>query len=264
MTENAEWMPTAQSRAALTKKMVSIFGAIGPVEKKGKNDHFKYKFVREEDLVARIRPLMVDAGVFMLVRVTSEKKEGTLTTVEMDFELIDSATGYSMFGHGVGYGSDSGDKGASKAQTSCVKSWLMKTFMVSSGDDPEADKRTDQRAEREEAMRGQPVNITGTDAPQAQRGGYSETATSVQIATVGALNRALKWDIDKIVAQINQITPDDYDTLVVDADEVKAKQEIKRFLARMPSDMAGELISVLTAIQATGGELIEEDVDAGS
>lgn len=246
-----------QRRAALVRKMVSIFGSIGPVEKKGRNDHFKYRFVREEDLVARIRPLMVDAGVFMLAKVTSEKKEGTLTTVEMDFDLIDSETGYTLTGHGVGYGSDSGDKGASKAQTSCVKSWLMKTFMVSSGDDPEADKRTDQRAEREEAMRAQPVNITGTDAPQAQRGGYSDTATSIQIATVGSLTRALKWGVDQTVAQINHVTPDDYEQLVVEEDEAQAKQTIKRFLAGMPADMVGELIAVMTAIKATGGELIE-------
>lgn len=248
-----------EKRAALTKKMVSVFGSIGPVEKKGKNDHFKYRFVREEDLVARIRPLMVDAGIFMLAKVTSEKKEGTLTTVEMDFDLIDADTGYTLTGHGVGYGSDSGDKGASKAQTSCVKSWLMKTFMVSSGDDPEADRRTDQRAEREEAMRDQPVTITGTSAPQAQRGGYQEGATSVQIAQVGALSRALKWDVDKTVAFINSSTPDDYETLTVDADAAKAKQDIKRFLARMPSDDVGKMIITLTALKATGGELVEDE-----
>lgn len=266
MTTTEAPAPYNAEKALLAKKMVTILGSIGPVAKKGTNSHFNYKFVREEDLVARIRPLMVDAGVFMLVEVTSERKEGTNTTVEMNFELIDAETGYSFTGHGVGYGSDSGDKGASKAQTSCVKSWLMKTFLVSSGDDPEADRRTDQRSEREDAMRGQPVNITGTTAAQAQRGGYSDTATSTQIATVGALTRALKWDVDQTVAQINKFASeaeDDYDTLVVEEDEPKAKQAIKRYLAGLPSDMVGQLITLMTAIQATGGELIEGD-DAGT
>ena len=46
----------------------------------------------------------------------------------------------------MGAGDDGADKGLYKAYTGAVKYFLMKTFLIPTGDDPEADTKADERA----------------------------------------------------------------------------------------------------------------------
>jgi hypothetical protein len=140
----------------LSQKLVEIMAVIQRIEKKGWNDFHKYKYLREEDLVESLRAEFVSRGIILIpsvrgykhdIRLKADGKvEGILTTVEMTFKFIDSDTGQTESFDWAGTGDDKGDKGLYKAYTGAEKYFLMKTFLVPTGDDPEGDAKTDQRA----------------------------------------------------------------------------------------------------------------------
>lgn len=57
----------------------------------------------------------------------------------MNFEIIDNETGYSISVKWYGQGMDYGDKAIYKSYTGALKYFLLDTFMISTGDDPEND-----------------------------------------------------------------------------------------------------------------------------
>lgn len=133
------------------KKMAKVMEKISRVPKNGKNLHFGYDYVTEADLTDHIRPILAEEGIAFTSTVleatktpiekegAKENKEGAISTVKMLFRLIDADDGSSIESVFLGEGADKGDKGFYKAYTGCVKYFLMKTFLVATGDDPEND-----------------------------------------------------------------------------------------------------------------------------
>lgn len=126
------------------KKMAKVMEKISRVPKNGKNKFFNYDYVTEADLTDHIRPILAEEGVAFTSTVleTSKvptEKDGMLSTVKMLFRLIDADDGSSIESVFLGEGIDKGDKGFYKAYTGCTKYFLMKTFLVATGDDPEND-----------------------------------------------------------------------------------------------------------------------------
>lgn len=140
----------------LVQKLVEIMAVIQRIEKKGWNDFHKYHYLREVDLVEALREEFTSRGIILIpsvrgykhdVRLKADGKvDGILTTAEMTFKFIDSITGETESFDWAGTGEDKGDKGLYKAFTGAEKYFLMKTFLVPTGDDPESDEKTDQRA----------------------------------------------------------------------------------------------------------------------
>jgi len=133
------------------KKMAKVMEKISRVPKNGKNKFFNYDYVTEADLTDHIRPILAEEGIAFTSTVleatkaqiekegSKENKEGAISTVKMLFRLIDADDGSSIESVFLGEGADKGDKGFYKAYTGCVKYFLMKTFLVATGDDPEND-----------------------------------------------------------------------------------------------------------------------------
>ena len=85
------------------------------------------------------------ASLISLDHVTNAKgNQEHLATVQMNIRLIDSESGEYIDIAGLGNGQDSGDKAVMKAETASIKYAYMMAFNISTGDDPEADVRTDQ------------------------------------------------------------------------------------------------------------------------
>ena len=127
----------------LPMKMVKIMAAVGNVAKGGRNDFQKYDFVQSDDVLDAVRIEMVKNNVVLFPRMigyeqTAETK-GFHAVVHFEFTLIDADSGETMSGTWYGEASDSGDKSFSKAGTSALKYWLLKTFMISANE-PDADK----------------------------------------------------------------------------------------------------------------------------
>lgn len=131
---------------------------VNTVPKGGTNTHFNYKYVTENDLVIAIRGLLVDAGLVVLFsedscdQIKDYKEKESLTRKRVMFTIfnIDDPTQH-WTGDIFGYGQDQQDKGPYKALTGAQKYWLMKTFMIPTGDDPESDGEGDRDISRDRA-----------------------------------------------------------------------------------------------------------------
>ena len=113
----------------------------------------------------------------------------SLTVIRIKFQFIDGTTGERTdMQEIVSYGDDPGDKGIYKALTGAVKYALMKTFLIATGDDPEADKSTDRRSAAAEASSSVTVQRGGQRAQQTQQLSPSQRARLAreQAATASA------------------------------------------------------------------------------
>lgn len=145
----------------LAIKLARILGEVGKVPKSGHNSFHNYDYVTENDLVYAVRAKLAEAGVFVFssnesqhVEVCEDKdgKKFFLTTVTTKHTFVDGESGETFSVLSQGQGSDNGDKGGYKAMTGAMKYFLYKCFMIPTGDDPEQDTKTDERAAPERKM----------------------------------------------------------------------------------------------------------------
>lgn len=127
-------------------KLAQVMAAVQRVEKKGRNEFHKYDYATEADIVEAVRGALAERSVVLLPSVDEVTVNGTLTTLAMTFTFVDGETGEVRESKWIGCGDDRGDKGAYKAMTGAVKYFLLKTFLIPTGDDPESDVATDARA----------------------------------------------------------------------------------------------------------------------
>lgn len=126
----------------LASKMVKVVGSVsGKVTKSGYNSHNKYAYIMEKDLLDAVREELTTNNVLITSSVESVSREGDITTVRMKHVLVDADSGESMEVWSAGQGADKQDKGIFKAITGANKYFLMKTFLLSGNDDPEADEQ---------------------------------------------------------------------------------------------------------------------------
>jgi hypothetical protein len=107
---------------------------------KEKKQGMRYSIVSHDAVTAKVRPLMVEAGVIYYPRHMLIEQSGNRTQLQMDvrfvsiddpLDFIDVAT--------AGYGIDDQDKGPGKAISYAVKYALLKCLGLESGDDPDYD-----------------------------------------------------------------------------------------------------------------------------
>lgn len=148
-------MSENQTRATLYRKIAAVMGASDRVPKRGRNKFHNYDYATEADLVESLRGLLAEQGLAFLVsvlsqqRIASEAKAGDFTRVELEFTLACADTGESVSCRMWGEGQDPGDKGLYKAYTGAVKYFLMKTFLIPTGDDPEMDQAHEPKPARQ-------------------------------------------------------------------------------------------------------------------
>lgn len=131
--------------ASLHAKLAEIMAEVSRVPKRGRNEFHKYDYATEADIVEAVRGALSSRGISLVPSIKQVLREGTLTTAIMEFQFTDGATGETMTVGWAGTGEDKGDKGLYKAMTGALKYFLLKTFLMPTGDDPEADEGTDKR-----------------------------------------------------------------------------------------------------------------------
>lgn len=141
-----ETIETRKNRATLYRKIAAVTAAVTRIPKNGRNTFHNYKYATESDLTDGIRDLLEQHGLAFLPptvlsheRIPLEGKGGPLTRVQMQFALACCETGETVTSILWADGQDAADKGFYKAYTGGVKYFLMKTFLVATGDDPEQD-----------------------------------------------------------------------------------------------------------------------------
>ena len=139
----------------ITAKLVKVMEEVSHVQKNGTNEFHKYQYATAADVLEKVNEALVKnkicsiakADLISLEHVANAKgNQEHLATVQMNIRLIDSESGEYLNIAGLGNGQDSGDKAVMKAETASIKYAYMMAFNISTGDDPEADIKTDQFA----------------------------------------------------------------------------------------------------------------------
>ena len=132
---------------AILAALNQVMGKVSYIQKTGKNAFHGYKYASEADLLEKLRPAMIEAG---LVLIPSTKHVGDIdghgnTTVTVEYTLAhkDGEIWPEKI-YAFGCGNDRsktgvGDKGLYKALTGANKYLLFKLFQIETGDDPEND-----------------------------------------------------------------------------------------------------------------------------
>lgn len=255
-------MATEPKGPGLVTKLATIMGELGSVEKKGFNKAQNYRFVRESDVVAALVPLLAKHHILLHTSVTSHDRSPLyttqsgmtmwITTVTVDGTWIDGDTGETLpAATFVGTGADTGDKGVFKATTGAEKYMLMKGFLISTGDDPEADEKVDKTAAAAAAATGARV-VRGSQAG-VQRGGKSDHATAAQVTEIAKLAQKLELDADSIVPVIKKVI----------GTEPAEGQKLREWLSGLTSEQASGIITALTAMDTfdESAESLKPDVN---
>ena len=137
-----------QELASLYRRMAEAMAQLKRLPKRGKNTHFNYEYVTDSDVLDAVRGALGGAGVAFFTdvvdiertSVTTRTGETTLTELTIDAMFADSETGASVTVAWMGEALDGQDKGINKALTGAVKYGLLKTLLVSTGeDDPDGE-----------------------------------------------------------------------------------------------------------------------------
>lgn len=131
-------------------RIARVQQGIHTVIKSGTNTFHNYKFARERDVIAEIKPLLQKEGLAVTHSVESEaeterlndqNKKSYMTKLTIRFRItnIDEPTDFTE-SVAIGYGHDSLDKGAPKAYAMALKYFLSKQFLVETGDDTEEER----------------------------------------------------------------------------------------------------------------------------
>ena len=100
-----------------------------------------YKITSWNKVNSEVKKQLKENKVLIIPRVLEHTKEGNLTTVRMNAEIInvENTSDRITLGDYVGYGIDSSDKGIGKAISYAYKYMLMKLFMTSVGIDEDSE-----------------------------------------------------------------------------------------------------------------------------
>jgi hypothetical protein len=149
--------------------------------------------------------------------VEEATKEGDFARVTMRFRFIDADTGESIESVFLGEGQDKGDKAFYKAYTGAVKYVLMKTFLVATGDDPEADEQPNDKSLKapEKVIESPPSNEPAMDRTKAALLKTINTVTTKKgLADRKEIHRLAGEVCGREIKSLNDCTPDELKKLL--------------------------------------------------
>ena len=160
--------------AKLYAKMARVMGKCKRVKKDGENKFHNYKYATAADVADEVRQYLAEEGIAFFANMSSMEIQDGVWVVGFDFTFACGDTGatitsrwYSEAAATNKAGRD--DKGLNKAATTAEKYFLLKTFILSAGDESDADEGTPQPAPRKQTQQTQPPHqeskVAGEIAP---------------------------------------------------------------------------------------------------
>lgn len=134
---------TEENTTNIHKKLATIAGKIGYVQKDAKNTGQGYKYASAEAVLRKVNQELAAAGISVQPSVDCLFPGPELVVAKVRLRLTDAETGEDVTYEGMGSGKDRGDKAVMKAITAAHKYAYALAFCISWGDDPEADATTD-------------------------------------------------------------------------------------------------------------------------
>lgn len=123
-----------KAQAALFAKLARVMGKLERLQRSGHNDHFNYDFVTDGDVSDPVRAALASEKVAFFASMLRAETNGKKTVADFLYTFADGETGAIWSCRWTGEAMDSQDKGTAKAATSALKYFLLKNFVLSSGD----------------------------------------------------------------------------------------------------------------------------------
>ena len=147
----------------LAVKLIEAMKLCKYVMRNGINTFHKYKYATSADVLEKVNAAFTKQGIATIVVPEIIKDEAVATakgtvehlvTVKIEVTLVDKDSGETAIFRGFGSGQDATDKAVMKAQTAALKYAYMLSLAIATGDDPEADEKTDEN-----------MNVSKPDVP---------------------------------------------------------------------------------------------------
>jgi hypothetical protein len=184
---------------SLHAKMADAQQAIGSMKPDGhanittkSGGSYSYDYLTEGALMAAVKKELAAQGVAIYVSCEKQWEEAGATRTELLVTFADAESNETFSVKGQGAGTDMGDKGVYKAQTGALRYVLWKTFLIPSGDEPDADHT--ERKDHKSAEGAKP----DSDAPSAE-------PTTFENPTEKAEKAAKIKDFDGLLARLNEL-----------------------------------------------------------
>jgi hypothetical protein len=189
-------------KAALFKKIAEVMGKVERVPKNGYNSFHKYQYVTESDLIESVRKFMAEAGLVVFNNVEKYEIDGELATVTIKFTLACTDTGETVESIMIGQGQDKGDKAFYKAYAGATKYFLMKTFLIPTGDDPEKD--TDTSPNVQKGVNSASKNQTKPNTPPPNKTSWKSIldAEKELVTAAGTDLTSVRAELKKVFGQL--------------------------------------------------------------
>ncbi len=132
------------NKAKLFAKVVKVMQAVRTLPKDGENKFDRYSYITGDAAFEKIGSVMASVGLAMLPSVievdtdestSQQDKRMYRTVIHGQITLADSETGETWTSEWYGEGADRSDKSINKAMTAMMKYYLLRLFMVGSGED---------------------------------------------------------------------------------------------------------------------------------
>jgi len=123
-----------QALAALFSKLARVMGNLSRLPKSGHNSHFNYDFVTDSDVSDAVRNALAVEGVAFFAHMRGVQRDDKKVVAHFTYTFADGETGATWACDWTGEAIDTQDKGTAKAATSALKYFLLKTFILSTGD----------------------------------------------------------------------------------------------------------------------------------
>ena len=207
---------------SIYEKYYKVMQKIKRVPKNGRNNFHHYDYVTEADLAEMLRGFFIEEGLIVITSVLDMKKtmaqdpekEMSTTHVKMEFRIIDIETKEEIKSVFWGEGMDKGDKGLYKAYTGAEKYFLMKNFLIPTGDDPERE------SPEISQMLPKPKIIKNTRQPKAQ-------PEQMLYALSPKEQEKIKGSIEKVASEIAEMTDGKTEEIIKEiVQELYAKENL--------------------------------------
>ena len=217
---------------AIAAKLVLIAKDCPYAQKDAKNQKQGYKYVSAAHILGKVNESMAahnccSVPEFAVIDTKETKTAGgaiwQLVTVKCSLQIIDADTGESVIVTSLGSGTDPGDKAVAKAQTMAIKYAWLTALNIETGDDPEADPRTDN------------TEFTGQGQQQGQPRTAQQLLVDQKLTTLAQLWQQLGWDTNQMGGYLEnrykkpivQVTPVEIDAFIAEAQDYIQKQTVQ-------------------------------------
>lgn len=175
MNEQTGEVTTPQGSATLFAKMARAMGKMSRLKKTGKHPTQGYPFATDADVSDLVREALAEEGIAFLpamtgvnpVQVGQTKYQQPIfrNYASFVFTFACSETGATYSCAWQSEADDSSDKGINKTATAAVKYFLLKTFLISTGDTVDPDASPDYEHAHPQAKQSKPSNGTRPAPP---------------------------------------------------------------------------------------------------